>query len=307
MQWNFRRSNISQKTTMTGVQRAIDVGQNTWGEIARLTELNASNAVNSTTTPECAWVQIAKRRKEKNPVTETTRKKILRVDHDTQDRRRLINKFDTYSEKIPKRDQQKHTAVQKAIPSNYTARERLPYKRQETQMQNLDKRNKNRSWTGYSYGYKRHGRTSVQLVDTHNTWNRVTGHPDQVENTHQRSSSHGGMQRHPGKSNTENTGEDCSHSRETLYPYLEDKHWKICRWSNLMRREHWRNQSRPSTKYKPEMKTWIGFCVNIKGDLKALAKQNAKEKTPTSICRLRMMHSQLHRNHGEYHTIWWNP
>ena len=92
--------------------------------------------------------QIAKtvqRRKEKNPVTETTRKKILRVDHDMQDRRRLINKFNTYSEKIPKRDQRKHTAVQKAIPSNYTACERLPYKRQETQMQNLDKRNKNRS------------------------------------------------------------------------------------------------------------------------------------------------------------------
>lgn len=106
------------------------------------------NGVNGTTTPECAGVQIAKtvqRRKEKNPVTETTRKKILLVDHDTQDRRRLINKFDTYSEKIPKRDQRKHTAVQKAIPSNYTARERLPYKRQETQMQNLDKRNKNRS------------------------------------------------------------------------------------------------------------------------------------------------------------------
>lgn len=278
---------------MTGVERAIDVDENRWGEIARLTELNA---VNGTTTPECAGVQIAKtvqRRKEKNPVTETTRKKILRVDHDMQDRRRLINKFNTYSEKIPKRDQRKHTAVQKAIPSNYTARERLPYKRQETQMQNLDKRNKNRSWTGYSYGYKRHGRTSVQLVALHNTWDRVTGHPDQVENTHWRSSSHGEMQRHPGKSNTENTGEDHSHSRETLYPYLEDKHWKICGWSNLMGREQWRNQtvmkSRPSTKYKPEMKTWIGFCVSIKGDLKALAKQNAKEKTPASLCRLRMM------------------
>ena len=79
---------------------------------ARLTELNASNAVNGTTTPKCAGVQIAKtvqRRKEKNPVTKTTRKKILRMDHDTQDRRRLINtaidEFDTYNEKIPKRDQ----------------------------------------------------------------------------------------------------------------------------------------------------------------------------------------------------------
>ena len=200
MQWNFRRSNKSQKTTMTGVQRAIDVDQNTWGEIARLTELNASNAVNGTTTPECAGVQIAKtvqRRKEKNPVTKTTRKKILHVDHDTQDRRRLINtainKFDTYNEKIPKRDQRKHTVVQKAIPSTKTS---LKLSR---------------------HGYKRHGRTSIQLVATHNTWDRVTGHRDQVENTHQRSSSHGGMQRHPGKPNTENTGEDRSHSRELIF------------------------------------------------------------------------------------------
>ena len=80
-------------------------------EIARLTELNASNAVNGTTTPECAGVQIAKtvqRRKEKNPVTETTRKKIPRMGHDTQDRRQFINtaidKFDTCTTKIHKRD-----------------------------------------------------------------------------------------------------------------------------------------------------------------------------------------------------------
>ena len=45
---------------MTGVRRAIDVDQNARGEIERLTELNASNAVNGTTTSECAGVQIAK-------------------------------------------------------------------------------------------------------------------------------------------------------------------------------------------------------------------------------------------------------
>ena len=97
------------------------------GEIARLTEPNASNAVNGTTTPECAGVQIAKtvqRRKEKNPVTETTRKKM---GHDTQDRRQSINtaidEFDTCTTKIHKRDQRTNTAVQKAIRSTKTSRE----------------------------------------------------------------------------------------------------------------------------------------------------------------------------------------
>ena len=120
---------------MTGARRAIDVDPNTRGEIAKLTELNASNAVNGTTTPECAGVQIAEtvqRRKETNLVTETTRKKIFRVDHDTQDhdtqdRRRIINtaidEFNTYNEKIPKKDQRTHTAVQKAIRLTKTSRE----------------------------------------------------------------------------------------------------------------------------------------------------------------------------------------